>query len=159
MSTIDSAIRAFASGCALLSGALIVGIAALGFADVIGYQFFRSGVPGALELASKGLAAAFFLALPLAQYRRTHVAVDIVSNLMPGPVQRLFGVVGLLAALAVFGIIGWQAVDLVATSYRQSESAQGILPFLVWPFKVTVLVGTIGSAVIALLQLLSRQTA
>lgn len=159
MSHLNSLVRAFVFGCAILSGALIVSIAALGFFDVIGYQFFKSGVPGALELSSKFLAAAFFLALPLAQYRSSHVAVDIVSNLMPGPVQNLFGVISLFAALAVFGIIGWQAIDLVEKSYRLSESAQGILPFVVWPFKVTVLVGTIGSAIIACLQLVSRQVA
>jgi TRAP-type C4-dicarboxylate transport system permease small subunit len=151
---LDTVIRAFVFGCAILSGTLIVAIAGLGFADVLGYHFLKAGVPGALELASQGLAAAFFLALPLAQYRRSHVAVDIVSNLMPGPVQLGFAVIGMLATLAVFGIIGWQAIDLVAKSYRLNESAQGILPFVIWPFKVTVLIGTIGSALIVCVQLM-----
>lgn len=154
---IHSILRVFVFGCAILSGVLIVVIAALGFADVIGYQFFQTGVPGALELASKSLGAAFFLALPLAQYRRSHVAVDIISNLMPATVQRVFGVIALLAGLAVFGIIGWQAIDLVSKSYTLRESAQGILPFVVWPFKVTVLVGTIGSALIIFVQLFDRE--
>ncbi|WP_371038661.1 TRAP transporter small permease [Rhodosalinus sp. FB01] len=156
MSVLDSVIRTFVFACAIMSGVLIVGIAALGFADVIGYQFFDTGVPGALELASKGLAAAFFLALPLAQYRRSHVDVDIVANMLPEALQRLFGYIGLVAALAVFGVIGWQAVDLVTKSYQLSESAQGIIPFAVWPFKTAVLVGAIGSALIALMQILGR---
>lgn len=159
MPLLHSILRVFVFGCAILSGILIVTIAALGFADVIGYQFFQAGVPGALELSSKSLGAAFFLALPLAQHRRSHVAVDIVSNLMPPIVQQIFSVIALLAGLAVFGIIGWQAIDLVSKSYTLRESAQGILPFLVWPFKVTVLVGTIGSAVIILAQLFDRKTA
>lgn len=153
MSLINTILSAFVTGCTLVAAALLVGIAALGFADVVGYQLFQSGVPGALELASKSLGAAFFLALPLAQYRRSHVAVDIVSNLMPRIIQRAFGIFGLLASLVVFAIIGWQAIDLVEKSYLMQESAQGILPFAVWPFKVSVLVGTVGSAVIALAQI------
>ena len=156
MNSVHAAMRVCTYSCAVLSGCLIMVIAALGFADVVGYQFFQAGVPGALELASKSLGAAFFLALPLAQYRRSHVVVDIVSNLMPQAVQRIFGVVALLATMAVFGIIGWQAIDLVAKSYRLGESAQGILPFPIWPFKVTVLAGTTLSAAIILLQLFER---
>jgi TRAP-type C4-dicarboxylate transport system permease small subunit len=159
VSVVRSGVRGFVFGCAILAGLLIVGIAGLGFADVVGYQVFQAGVPGALELASKGLGAAFFLALPLAQYRRGHVAVDIVSNLMPPPVQSAFGVIELLASLAVFAIIGWEAIGLVEQSYRLGESAQGIWPFLVWPFKVTVFVGTVGSAVIVLLQLVDPKAA
>ena len=152
MSILQKSIAIFSIGCAI-----IVAIALLGTADVLGYHAFQSGVPGALALSSKGLAAAFFLALPLAQYRAAHVSVDIVANLMPRSVQRACSVIALLGACIVFGVIAWQAVELVAKSYRFSESAQGILPFALWPFKVTVLIGAIGSVVIALAQICQRE--
>ena len=157
MSILQKSIAIFSIGCAIIAGVIIVAIALLGTADVLGYHAFQSGVPGALALSSKGLAAAFFLALPLAQYRAAHVSVDIVANLMPRSVQRACSVIALLGACIVFGVIAWQAVELVAKSYRFSESAQGILPFAVWPFKVTVLIGAIGSVVIALARLCQRE--
>lgn len=157
MSILQKSIAIFSIGCAIIAGVIIVAIALLGTADVLGYHVFQSGVPGALELSSKGLAAAFFLALPLAQYRAAHVSVDIVANLMLRSVQRACSVIALFGACIVFGVIAWQAVELVAKSYRFSESAQGILPFAVWPFKVTVLIGAIGSVVIALSQLFQRE--
>ena len=159
MSILHKLIAIFAIGCASIAGVIIVAIALLGTADVLGYHVFQAGVPGALELSSKGLAAAFFLALPLAQYRAAHVSVDIVANLTPRSVQRAFSVIALLGTCIVFCVIAWQAVELVAKSYRFSESAQGILPFAVWPFKVTVLVGAIGSVVIVLSQLFRRDNA
>ena len=157
MSILQKSIETFAIGCAIVAGVIILAIAFLGTADVLGYHIFQSGVPGALELSSKGLAVAFFLALPLTQYRAAHVSVDIVANLMPGPVQRAFSIIALLGACIVFCVIAWEAVELVAKSYRFSESAQGILPFAVWPFKVTVLIGAIGSVIIALSQLFRRE--
>ena len=159
MLILQKSIETFAIGCAIVAGVIILAIAFLGTADVLGYHIFQSGVPGALELSSKGLAVAFFLALPLTQYRAAHVSVDIVANLMPGPVQRAFSIIALLGACIVFCVIAWEAVELVAKSYRFSESAQGILPFAVWPFKVTVLIGAIGSVIIALSQLFRREPA
>ena len=146
-------IELFCSVSSLIAGIMIVLIACIGTADVISYRIFNGGIPGALEISSKGVATAFFLALPKAQLRFSHVFVDIIYDLLKPRTKMVIRYFCLTVTILIFGLMGYVSVDLILKSFNFSESAQGLIPFPIWPLKMTVFIGCVGSAVVGVYQL------
>ncbi len=153
MEILDTLVRWFAVGCAIVAGFILVGVAIIGAGNVVGYSLLGGGIPGAHELSASGLAAMFFLALPLTQLRDANVHVDIVANLLGARSTRGLALLAIIGAIIVFGLMTYMAYPFVIRSYRLSESAQGILPYAIWPIKLAALIGIAGACVVALLQL------
>ena len=150
---INFTVTLFCSVSSLLAGIMIVSIAFVGTADVISYRVLDGGIPGAVEISSNGVAAAFFLALPKAQLRFSHVFVDIVYDLFRPRTKIVVKYLSLLITILIFGLMGYVSIDLISKSFNFSESAQGLIPFSIWPLKMTVFIGCVGSALVALYQL------
>lgn len=137
---------------AVVAGIIVSAIAVVGTTNVIGYAFFDTGFPAALELSASGLAAAFFLALPLAQWRQAHVDVDVVANLLPKRTHGLLNFAAIAVALIVFALMAWVSVPFVERSIQFSESAQGSIPYPLWPVKLAAAFGVFVTLMVCCIQ-------
>lgn len=84
-----------------LSIVLLMALMAVTGLDVIGRYFLNAPLSGAFELTELMLAALVFAALPLVGRVGGHVDVDIVTDRLPGTVQRVIGV-GIAVVLLTF---------------------------------------------------------
>lgn len=94
-------------GFALAGGVVLAGMACVTVVSIIGRALSGLGlvpVRGDFELVQIGCALAVFWSLPLAQIRRAHVTVDILSERMGARVHALLGLLG-NAALAVCAVV------------------------------------------------------
>lgn len=109
---IGRGIDAVSQGLALAGGVVLAGMAGVTVVSVIGRALSGVGlapVRGDFELVQIGCALAVFWSLPLAQMRRAHVTVDILSERFGA---RAHAVLGLLGNLALTGCALAVAVQL-----------------------------------------------
>ena len=71
---------ALALGAALLAGLAVLFLALLTAVNVPLKQLFGQPLPGEFELVDLGVATAVFAFLPLAQFARGYVIVDLVTQ-------------------------------------------------------------------------------
>jgi len=81
-----------------LAGIALVLLAIIGTADVIGASFLGIPVPGTVEIGASLMVAGIALGLPLAQYARRHVRVEIFIDRLP---RRARAVLDILAQLSL----------------------------------------------------------
>lgn len=123
--------------------ALCVVAAAL-FADIVGREFFGSGIFGAQRTAVYGMVISAFLGFVLATHAGRHIRVESIDALIPALIQPLVVRLGhAISALICIYLAYWSA-DFVAISFGQGERGMG-LDVLVWPFKL-ILPWAFGSA-------------
>ncbi|MBN2905248.1 MAG: TRAP transporter small permease [Rhodobacteraceae bacterium] len=103
------AAQALAGAMAMTGGVVLVAIAAVTVASVLGRALpGLDPVRGDFELVEAGTGVAVFLFLPWAQLKRGHVSVDIVSRLMGRRVHAALGFLGDLAISLVALVIAWR---------------------------------------------------
>lgn len=96
------ALRGAAQLFALAGGVVLLSVAALTTASVIGRWLFATPVPGDVELVQLGTASALALFLPYCQLHGSHLIVDIFTAHAPAALHhRLNRVVRVLAALTL----------------------------------------------------------
>ncbi len=91
-----------------LAAAVLVGMALLTLADVLGRNLMRAPVPGATELTEIGLVIVTFLLYPMIAFRQRHITVDLFDHIMGTLVRRILDTAANLLGAAVFAGIGWQ---------------------------------------------------
>lgn len=107
---------------ALAGGALLLFLAALTMASVIGRWLFTAPVPGDIEVIQLGTASALALFLPYCQLHGSHLIVDVFTARAPAALHhRLSRVVRVLAALT-FGTLALRAAAGVADLYTAGET-------------------------------------
>jgi TRAP-type C4-dicarboxylate transport system permease small subunit len=90
----------------LSAGALLFGMMALTFVDVVGRYLFNRSVPGGFEITEILMAVLIFAGLPLVSRRDEHVSVDLLDHIFPAALRRAQRIAielasgGLLIALA-----------------------------------------------------------
>jgi TRAP-type C4-dicarboxylate transport system permease small subunit len=86
----------------LVTAALLGGMAAVTFVDVIGRYLMNRPLRGAFELTEVLMAAVIFAALPSLTLRREHIAIDLLDRYYPPRLARIRdGAVELASALVV----------------------------------------------------------
>lgn len=79
--------------------------------EVTSRYIFGFSVPGTLTFVSKYyLPAVVFLPLAIAERRGNHISVEVLTQLMPRPVQKGLEVVSWLLATAVFATLAYQTL-------------------------------------------------
>ncbi|EPX82274.1 TRAP transporter small permease [Salipiger mucosus] len=122
--------------CLAISAVVILFLAVVGSADVLGTYLFLKPVPVARELSAELLVLLIFGALPRVERMRRHIEVDLVMERMPGLLQRLSRVLALATGLAVFLVLAQGALAMATESYEYGEFAAAVIRFPVWPIKV-----------------------
>ncbi|MFO1376110.1 MAG: TRAP transporter small permease [Steroidobacteraceae bacterium] len=130
-----------ARAAALLGGALILLMALLVLASVIGRELFARPVPGDFEIVGFGMAVSAFLCLPWCQLTRGHLVVDFFLAHAPAGIRAALDatsavILGMLALL-----LGWRmaAGMLDAFRYRDISVILGLPYWWAYPFAVVSL--------------------
>lgn len=124
--------EAVAAGLAIAGGVLLVLLALLVVASVLGRWLFGTPVRGDFEFVRIGVAVGVFSFLPYTQLRRGHVAVDTFTARLPGPVTRALDAVWDILLGAFFALFAWRLTlgTLDARLYGETLTQ---FPWPVWP--------------------------
>ncbi len=108
---IGRVIDGVSQGFALAGGIVLAAMAGVTVVSVVGRALSGMGlapVRGDFELVQIGCALAVFWSLPLAQMRRAHVTVDILSERLGARVHAALGLLGNLALTVCAGAVAVQ---------------------------------------------------
>ncbi len=119
------------------------------FSQVVARYVFNAGAVWALELTTFAFAWLVLIGVSYGIRRSAHIGVDAFVRLFPSPVQRVFGLVTVVAGLVYAGIILTGAWEYVGKLYKIGIGAVD-LPIPRWiPYSVLIF-----SMVLMLLRLL-----
>ena len=147
-------------GCALLSGIALLLMMVAGAADVITTNLDLIGlpslpIPAVFEFMATMMVVNVFLAMAIAQARRSHIRVEVIVNRLPGGARRAADILQHLLATVLFGLIAWFGWAAGAHSVSVGEYAPGIINFPVWPARLILGFGATLMAVQCLLDMLA----
>jgi TRAP-type C4-dicarboxylate transport system permease small subunit len=136
----------------LAAGMMFVLLAA-NFLDVLFRTLGIGFVRGVFEWTEMFLPALVFLALAPAQRAEKHVAVDLVTILLPSRVSAALQSIGLLVIAGCLawwafaaGVVGW-------SSFKRGEYRFGLVEVPLWPARLVIPVGVAVTLIWVLLQL------
>ncbi|WP_050928301.1 TRAP transporter small permease [Aestuariivita boseongensis] len=123
-------------GCAalLIMGALVTG-------SVLGRGLFNKPIPD--DLLMIGLLMVCVIILPLAYVERSngHIAVTVIADRLPKPVQTALTILGRLIFAAFIGTMGVVIARKVPKEFEQGLYYDGRLEVPTWPMKVVFAFG------------------
>jgi TRAP-type C4-dicarboxylate transport system permease small subunit len=133
-------------GFAFASGIAIILMMLAGGADVVLTNLDKLGLesrplPGMTEFVATMMVVAVFLAVPLAQQRRGHIQVDLVTQLMRPGAKRVAAAVQHVLSGVMFGAIAWYGWKTTAHAWSVSEFAAGSLNMPLWPARFALALG------------------
>lgn len=121
-------------------------------ADVVSTVFNRP-IAGAHEGVEMLMVVVIFLALPYAESRGQHIAVDLVFNRLPPRVRQALGLFALVLALVFFGAMAWQGWKLFWASWLIREYASGAVRMPVYPAKALFALGVTASTAVLVIKI------
>lgn len=124
--------------CAVLSGIALLLMMIAGTADVIGTNLDIVGlrsqpVPAAFEFVSTMMVVSVFMAVSLAQARRSHIRVSVIVAVFPVFLQKLCALLQYGLSAAFFLAIAWFGTKGALHSFNVGEYAPGLINFPIWP--------------------------
>ena len=129
---------------------LILTMAVAVNADVLGRNLFNHPIPGVLEFIGWSIVAVVFLQMANTLREGRHISNDIMMSVVIRTRPRLacgiFAVFDLIGAV-LMAVIIYYMWPIVVTHYVEGYYAgtQGVVEIPIWPFMVTVLVGSIAT--------------
>ena len=136
---------------------VLLGVMAVTFVDVVGRYFFNSPITFAVELIQLGMGLLVLFGLAITTLQRGHIAVDIIENLVPESVAKLFAAIAALSGLAFIGLIAWRLWDR-AFKFMGDGLATDVLFLPVWPVVLLMAFAASVAALVALVQLIKPST-
>lgn len=135
------AMRRVARGCAFVSGLGLLLMMTAGAIDVVGANLDWVGLraaplPAAFEFMATMMVVTVFLATPLAQARRSHIQVEVLTALLPPGMQKALEAVQHLLSVAVWALIAWFGWRGGIHSVSVGEYAPGLINFPIWPARL-----------------------
>ena len=124
-----------------LAGAALILLALIGTADVIGSQFLGRPVPGTVEIGSSLMVAGIALGLPMSQYDRRHVRVEIIVDRLPPRLRAALDVLAQLSLALMLAGIAWMGWRMFLTSIATKEFSQGLIEIAMWPARLALALG------------------
>lgn len=122
---------ALAAALALVGGALLLGVAALTVASVLGRWLANRPLTGDVELVQFAVAAAIALFLPYCQLHASHLVVDFFTARSSGRLQQRLDRAGSFVAGLLFLLLAWRAGVGVADLRSAGETTM-VLGFPLW---------------------------
>ncbi len=110
-------------------------------------RVFGSHLPSADEFAAWSMAASFFLAIPEALFKGTHIRVTLLLQNLPLPLARLLDLVSTTFALALFVWAAWHIGAYAYDSFAYDVRSQGILPIPLWIPQTAMVFGSALTAI------------
>ena len=124
---------------ALLGGIIMVGLAGMVVASVLGRWLFSAPVFGDFEMVGMGTAIAVFLYLPYCHMRRGNVIVDLFLSRTPKRLQIFFDVIGSVALATIASMLCWRMAVGGLETLETNETTYILALPLWWAFPFCVL--------------------
>ncbi|MBE0557089.1 MAG: TRAP transporter small permease, partial [Proteobacteria bacterium] len=118
-----------------ISALMVVVTMLLVSADVVGRYVFDKPLPGTFEFSEVLLALIIFLALPYVQYKKSNIAIEMISDHYPPKVREVFEICCMALGAVVFGFLAERGVEMTLSSWAIDEISEGTIPFPMTPFK------------------------
>lgn len=132
---LDGALRAagkVARGGVWVSGALFLAAAFMIAIDVIARKAFSLSIGGSDELSGYCLAMGAAWSYAFALLHRANIRVDAVYRYFPRPGRALLDIVALVGLAAFVAVVGYYALEVLATSLRFGSRANTPLQTPLW---------------------------
>ncbi len=113
-------------------------------------------VPGASEFIATMMVVAVFLGIPLAQQRRGHIQVDLITQRLPELARRCCATLANALSAAMFAGIAWFGWNTAAHAWAVNEFAAGSFNMPLWPSRVALALGSSVMTLQCLLDLLGE---
>jgi len=135
---------------ALLGAVVLVAIALLTVASILGRWLFNQPIAGDVELVQLGTAAALALFLPYCQLHGSHLVVDVFTARAGARFNRRLDRIAHAAAAVVLALLAWRAAAGVADLARAHETSM-VLGVPLWLPYATMVPSLALAAAVALL--------
>ena len=140
-----------AKACALAAGALVALMVAITCGSIIGRETVGRTLTGDFELVGLATGAAVGLFMPLCQWHRGNIVVDVFTAKLPASVNTVLERIGALLLAACCALLAWRAALGGLSSY-QSNSTTMLLGVPEWWAYAPMVPGFGLTAVIGLVQ-------
>ncbi len=124
-----------ALACAVLAFAMLVTTA-----DVIMRYFLHNPITGVYEIIELLMGVLSPLAILYCSWRKDHVSVGLVFNMLPRSPRRIVNVISHICVLLVFCILSWQGWLLIE-EVMASNLATPTLDLPMWPAACCIWLG------------------
>lgn len=139
--------------CMMVCAVAICLMMVVGTADIVFGNLFGWYLSFKVDLSETLLAASIFLAWPLVQRERAHIAVDLFTSRSPSWFVRVGRVLAGVCGLLLFGLIAWGAWQLAANSVSIMEVSPDTSAYPIWPWKIACAVGVSLTVLVLAVQL------
>lgn len=120
-------------------------------ADVFMKYVFNAPLQGTLEIVSSYyMVLGVFLPLPLVEWRRQAILVDVVFMQMPRWLKLACVVLVLAVMAALYGAFAWQTWNDALRAFSRNEIAMGPAQTVIWPSRFVLPLGFGLAGIIAL---------
>jgi len=135
--------------CGVAGGAVLIGMAGMTVASVIGRSFFESPVLGDVELVQLGLAVCVSAFLPYTQFQRSNIVVDFFTTGATERTQRRMDGFGTLLYAVMMALLAWQ-VWVGGAAAKENGEVSMLMSMPVWISYAAMVPGLILSALVGL---------
>lgn len=131
----------FSAWSNLGSGIILLSIALLVTADVIGRWLLDSPIQGTLEISVNAFVLVVFGALAFYEIEKGGIRLELVTDRL-SPVARFWcQVLARVLGTVVYGIMTWRTFTYAVTATVKQEATWGLVEVPIWPSKIVVTVG------------------
>lgn len=136
---------------ALVGAVVALAVAVMTTVSVIGRAFFRTPIPGDVELTQMGIAIAISLGLPWCQMHGSNIIVDFFTQRLPERRQRLLDAAGAACLVAMYFVLAWRTAA-GAVAVREAHETTMILGLPMWWAYAWLAPGLALAGILALVQ-------
>jgi TRAP-type C4-dicarboxylate transport system permease small subunit len=116
-------------------------VAIIGTIDVITTRIISHPIPGAFKLSEAGLVLIVFLGFAEVTRSDTHIKVDIIVNRFGPRFKKFSQIIAAILMVGFFSLLATRMWTLAEKSWEIRESATGLLPFPIYPIKISAVLG------------------
>jgi TRAP-type C4-dicarboxylate transport system permease small subunit len=124
-----------------IAGVSVLIMTLIGGLDVLGANLLNRPFPATYEATELLMVLAVMLAMSTLQARSMNISVDIFTARAGVSARYWLDIFALMLSLIFFGLIAWQGWVLAFDGVAVRESAQGVYPIPVYPFKIAFAAG------------------
>ena len=110
--------------------------------NVVGRRFFKTPIPGTIELTELMLALVVFFAIAYTQVRKGHISIDVVVSRFSPRAQAIIDSITYFFSLGLFSLVTWQSA-VHANRLFEGHNVSGVLSLPIFPFVIAVAVGSL----------------
>ncbi|MBR9884400.1 MAG: TRAP transporter small permease [Oceanospirillales bacterium] len=126
----------------ILSGCFIALMALHITLDVVLRFVFSTSFQGTLEIVSfYYMVCAIFLSLAYVEYKREHICVDVVVDILPEALKLPLYVFACVLGIVFFSMLGYQSTLDALRATQSQETAMANFTFYIWPSRWALPIG------------------